>query len=85
MPKLLKATMVDDKRRVTLPASYPPGCAVTIQAIDKDTCLVQRRRKIDVKIARIPIIKHLPDDPEWEEIENRIGRHIARRLPEPKY
>jgi hypothetical protein len=32
----------------------------------------------------IPIIKDLPDDSEWEKTEGKIGRHIARRIPEPE-
>jgi hypothetical protein len=35
-------------------------------------------------VISIPIIKELPEDPAWEKTEGEIGRHIARRLPEPK-
>jgi hypothetical protein len=32
----------------------------------------------------IPTIDRLEDDPEWEQIEARLARYAASRLPEPQ-
>lgn len=81
----MKAAKVDSKRRIVLPAECPPRALVTIEQLDEYTWLIKRQRPATgFKMVLIPVIKKLPGDPEWEKVEARIGRHIARRLPEPK-
>jgi hypothetical protein len=80
----MKSATLDAKRRLVMPEDCPPGSLVTIHTLDKNTWVVHRQTaRKNIKMIPLPIIKDLPDDPEWEEVENKIGRHIARRLPEP--
>ena len=83
----MKASTIDDKRRVVLP-SAPPGAQVTIEQLDQDTWVVRRYGKqIKLKRVLIPVIDELPDDPEWDKVENAFGRAAYKKLrqrPPPK-
>ena len=80
----MKSATLDAKRRLVMPEDCPPRSLVIIHTLDKNTWVVHRQTaRKNVKMITIPIITDLPADPEWEKIENKIGRHIARRLPEP--
>ena len=44
--------------------------------------LRREKQKIAVKgWGEFPVIKTLPDDPEWEAVEKKIAEHCARNLP----
>lgn len=78
----MTAAMIDAKRRLTMPRELPPGSAVTIDQVDKDTWVVKRLvRTKEVVMVPFPKIKRLPDDPEWEEIERRMVAHNNKKLP----
>jgi hypothetical protein len=77
--------MVDDKRRLVLPRKFPPHSAVTIQELDDSTLLIKKLAPArDYKMVLIPDIKRLPDDPEWENVEQAFTRHSSRTVSEPK-
>jgi hypothetical protein len=81
----MKSATLDSKRRLVMPADCPPRSLVTIHSLDKDTWVVHRQKPSKkIKMITVPIITELPDDPEWEKTEGKIGRHIARRIPEPE-
>lgn len=81
----MKASTVDDKRRIVMPSECPPGTRVTIEPLDDATWMVRRKgKRVRLKQVLIPVIDTLPPDPEWEKLESKIGHHVARRLPEPK-
>jgi hypothetical protein len=85
VPANLKAANVDDRRRVVLPESCPPNSAVLIQQIDEDTWVIKRQKpEAGLVIIALRDVARLPEDPEWEKTEARIGRHVARRIPEPE-
>jgi hypothetical protein len=68
-----------------MPPECPPGAAVTIQQLDGHTWIVKHQvPDTAFKIITVPGIEHLPDDPEQEEIEARLAREVATRLPEPE-
>jgi hypothetical protein len=75
------ASMIDDKRRLTMPKELPPKSAVTIQQLDDDSWLVTRQKPSDVVVVALPRLKTLPDDPEWEALEKRMVKHNNRKLP----
>ena len=78
----MTVSMTDDKRRLTMPKELPPKSAVTIQRLDADTWVIKRQRPTSKLImVAFPKIEHLPDDPEWEEIEKRMVAHNNRKLP----
>jgi hypothetical protein len=37
----------------------------------------------DFKVVVLPVVNHLPDDPEWEKVEEAFARHASKNLPEP--
>jgi hypothetical protein len=39
--------------------------------------------KIDAVLSNLPVIKELPDDPEWEKVEEFFARSAMANLPEP--
>ena len=81
----MKSATLDSKRRLVMPENCPPRSLVTIHTLDQNTWVVHRQSPTKkVKMISIPIIKDLPDDPGWEKAEAKIGRHIARRIPEPE-
>jgi protoheme ferro-lyase len=81
---IVKATTVDDRRRIVMPPECPQHSAVTIQQLDENAWLVKRARPDrTVKMIAIPVIKKLPDDPEWEKTEAALARYAASRLPGP--
>ena len=81
---IVKATTVDDRRRIVMPSECPPHSAVIIQQLDDNAWLVKRavadRR---FKMIAIPIIKRLPDHPAWEKTEAALAQYAAGQLPEP--
>ncbi len=68
-----------------MPPELPAKSAVTIQQIDSDTWLVKRQKE-DKKVVfiAIPMVERLPDDPEWDKVEEAFGRHSSNRLPVPE-
>ncbi len=67
-----------------MPPECPPNSTVTIDQLDAQTWLVRRRvREKDVKLVAIPILEHLPEDPEREKVEARLAKSASRKLPEP--
>jgi DNA-binding transcriptional regulator/RsmH inhibitor MraZ len=81
----MKAANIDDKRRVVLPPKWRPHSAVTIQELDDTTLLIKRQvpsRKF--KTVVFPVVDRLPDDPEWEKVEEAFARHASKNLPEPE-
>ena len=77
--------MVDDRRRVVMPPECPPGSAVTIQALDETTWLIRRQVPPgDFKCVMIPVVKRLPDDQEWDKVEEAFGRTAYSKLPPPE-
>ncbi|HUZ07621.1 MAG TPA: hypothetical protein VMV89_09055 [Candidatus Paceibacterota bacterium] len=78
----MKSATLDSKRRLVMPADCPPRSLVTIHSVDKDTWVVHRQKPSKkIKMITIPIITELPDDPEWEKVEEKIARHSAENLP----
>jgi hypothetical protein len=81
----MKSARVDAKRRLVLPPKFPPHSAVTIQELDDSTLLIQKLAPArDYKMVLIPAIKRLPDDPEWEKVEQAFTRHSSRTVSELK-
>lgn len=81
---IVKATTVDDRRRIVMPPECPPHSAVIIQQLDDNAWLVKRAVPDQTfKMIAIPIIKRLPDDPEWEKTELALAQYAANQLPEP--
>ena len=81
----MKSATLDSKRRLVMPEDCPPKSLVTIQPLDVNTWIVRRQlpdKKI--KMISIPIIKDLPDDPEWEKVEEAFGRAAIAKLPPPE-
>jgi hypothetical protein len=80
----MKATTVDDRRRIVMPPECPPRSAVIIQQLDENAWLVKRALPDrSVKMIAIPVIKKLPRDPRWEKTEAALARYAASHLPEP--
>jgi hypothetical protein len=76
----MKQAIVDDKRRVALPRVVP-GAHVTIEQLDGDTWVVRRRgTPTKLRPVLIPVIDNLPDDPEWDKVENAFGRAAFAKL-----
>ena len=78
----MNATVTDDRRRLVMPPELPARSPVTVQQIDEDTWIV-KRHKPDKKfvVVLFPDVAHLPDDPEWEAIEQRMAEHHYKNLP----
>ncbi len=77
----MNATLLDDRRRLVMPAELPAKSAVTVQQIDADTWIVRRHRpQKNVVMVAIPIIKKLPGDPEWEAVESRLTAQGNRKV-----
>lgn len=71
--------MIDDRRRLVLPAAFKPRSAVTVQVIDEETVLVKLAKPSSGRMVMLlPDVKHLPDDPEWEAVEHRITKHSSQ-------
>ena len=76
--------MSDAKGRVILPL-FPPRSEVTIQQLDAFTLIFRRPRPDrNLKMVLIPVIDRLPDDPEWEKVENAFGSAVYKKLRPPK-
>ena len=68
-----------------MPPGCPLGSAVTIQQLDNTTWIVKRQLlSREFKVVVIPVIERLPDDPEWEKVEEAFARHASKNLPEPE-
>ena len=81
----MTATVTDDRRRVVMPPELPAKSAVTIQRIDDDTWIVKRQRdQTNFAVFIVPIIKDLPDDPEWEKVEEAFAASAFKKLPPPE-
>jgi hypothetical protein len=73
--------LLDDRRRLVMPAELPPKSAVTVQQIDADTRIVKRHRpQNNVIMVAIPIIKELPSDPEWAAVEAKLTARSNRKI-----
>jgi hypothetical protein len=82
---MIKARQVDEKRRITLPTEFLPGTDVILERVDSNTWIIQRHvPNTRLKMVSIPVIKHLPDDPEWDKVEEAFGRAVYNRLPPPE-
>ncbi len=81
----MKAATVDAKRRLVMPKECPPRARVTIEELDHLAWIV-RVQPSGVRLKRVlfPVVDRLGTDPEWDKLEGKIGRNIARRLKEPK-
>ncbi len=78
---IVNATLLDDRRRLVMPAELPPKSAVTVQRIDADTWVVRRHRpQKNVVMVAIPVIKELPSDPEWEPVEAKLTARSNRKI-----
>lgn len=81
----VSTSKLDSRRRLVMPPGLPPEAVVTIQEYGEDVWLVRRvRPETQHKLVLIPVIDHLPDDPEWDETEAKLGHHLSARLPEPE-
>ncbi len=82
---MVKARQVDERRRVTLPREFRPGQDVIFERVDAYTWIVKRHRPDpDIKMVLIPVIKRLPDDPEWDKLEIAFARAACKKLPPPE-
>lgn len=76
----MNATLLDDRRRLVMPAELPPKSAVTVQRIDADTWIVKRHRpQRNVVMVAIPIIGEYRD-PDWEAVEAKLTAHCNRKV-----
>jgi hypothetical protein len=83
--RMVKARQVDGKRRVTLPEDFEPGSDVLMEQVDPDTWLIRRYRpQRRVKILKIPVIRRLPDDPEWDKVERAFASAAKITLSRPE-
>ncbi len=86
MSAILKASTVDDRRRVVLPESFPPNSPVIFQQVDADTWIVQRARPQNgVVMVAFERIERLPDDPDWEQTEKAVAESAANHVPPPAF
>lgn len=78
----MTATVLDDRRRLVLPARFKPKSAVTVQEIDEETVLVKIAKPSKHRmVLLLPDVKHLPDDPAWEKTEHAMAAHASKNLP----
>jgi hypothetical protein len=81
----VKSATIDDRRRLVMPPGCPPGAAVTIQELDNTTWIVKRQLPSkEFQVVVLPVVDHLPADPEWEKVEEAFARHASKNLPEPE-
>ncbi len=84
--EIIKATTVDDRRRIVMPPDCRPNSTVSIQQLDDSTWLVRTLKpKKNFKLVLIPVIDKLTDDPEWQKVESRLARYAASKLPPPDF
>lgn len=82
---MVKTRQVDAKRRVILPEGFEPGCDVLMEQVDADTWLIRRyRQQRSVKILKIPVIRRLLDDPEWDSVERALTSAAQKTLSPPE-
>jgi hypothetical protein len=75
------ARVLDDRRRLVMPAKFPPRSAVTVQLIDDETVLVKLAKPSNQRfVMLLPDVKQLPDDPKWQKIESRIVAHNNKKV-----
>lgn len=82
---MVEARQVDEKRRMVLPEEFQPGSNVLIERVAADTWIITRHHQEhrNLKVVLIPVIEHLPDDPEWDQVEGAFARAAYRKLPPP--
>ena len=79
---IMKSAVLDDRRRLVMPPGCPPHSAVTIQELDNSTWIVKRQLPSkEFKVVVLPVVERLPDDPEWEKVEEAFARHASKNLP----
>jgi hypothetical protein len=76
----VKTATLDERRRLVMPPECPPNASVTIQQVDSQTWIVQRATSANMKVVAFPIIEKLSDDPEWDKIEEGLGKAAMKRL-----
>jgi len=77
----MKASMLDDRRRLVMPSEFPPKSAVTVQCIDDETVLVKLAKPSKSRMVMLlPDVKKLPDDPTWQKIESRMVAHHNKKV-----
>lgn len=55
------------------------------EQLDNTTWIVKRQLPSrEFKVVVIPVIERLPDDPEWENVEEAFARHASKNRPEPE-
>ena len=78
----MKATVLDDRRRLVMPNEFPPKSAVTVQRIDDETVLVKlAKASKNGMVMLLPDVKRLPDDPEWQKIGKPDRRPQNKKFP----
>ena len=86
MPTVIKARQVDEKRRVILPPEIEPGSNVIIQRVDDDSWLITgHREQSKQQVLYLPVLKRLPDDPEWDKVERAFTRAAKRTIHRPDF
>ena len=70
----MEATVLDDRRRLVLPAAFKPKSAVTVQMIDDETILVKLAKPSGVRMVMLlPDVKEFAANPEWEKTERAFA------------
>lgn len=79
---IVNATVLDDRRRLVMPPELSARSPVTVQQLDDDTWIVRRQRpQKGFVVVLMPDVKNLPDDPQWEAIEQRMAEHLSKKVP----
>jgi hypothetical protein len=69
-----------------MPEECPPNSEVTITQVDDEAWIVKRQSgRKNFKVVLIPVVDRLPDDPEWERLEESAARYSATKLPPPDF
>jgi hypothetical protein len=80
----MEATVIDDRRRLVLPAAFKPKSAVTVQVIDEETILVKLAKPGGIRMAwLLPDVKQLPHDPEWDKVEAKMSAYLSKQKVAP--
>ena len=67
----MNATVIDDRRRLVLPAEFKPKSAVPVQVIDAETVLVKLARPATARMVMLlPDVKSFRPDTDWETTEH---------------
>jgi DNA-binding transcriptional regulator/RsmH inhibitor MraZ len=80
----MEATVLDDRRRLVLPAAFKPKSAVTVQMIDEDTVIVKLAKPSAARMVMLlPDVKHFAPDPEWEKVEAKMSAYLSKQKVAP--